>query len=309
MSRGTLAFLAWCLILGLTGSVLSLQPLPVGRTDSGPGDGKTTLGALTSKGGGQRDITNGLVAYWSFDEWSGDTAHDYSGNGNHGLIEGGATWTTGISGSALEFDGIDDNVNLNNHIGNLAFDITDDYTFSGWINTISTGGSRCVFMWCESGGAGPGFYGTVTDSIATVYAQNLSPNAIKASSNVACNDGAWHHIVAVYYGHTSNPTIEMYFDGQLVDDSTGYLPSFSASDFERARIGRYGHVGEGFFHGLIDEVRVYDRALHIVEIRYLYDRTYICGDLNGDGNGPNIVDLTYLVSYLFDGGEAPVCGP
>jgi len=53
----------------------------------------------------------GLVAYWSFDEGSGNTLHDLSGNENHGTIYG-AVWTGGKSGNALYFDGDDDYVEI-----------------------------------------------------------------------------------------------------------------------------------------------------------------------------------------------------
>lgn len=54
-----------------------------------------------------------LQAFYNFDEGSGVIATDSSGNGNNGAING-AIWTTGISGSALSFDGIDDFVDLGN---------------------------------------------------------------------------------------------------------------------------------------------------------------------------------------------------
>jgi len=57
-------------------------------------------------------LDDGLVGYWSFNEGSGTIAHDYSGNGNDGTINGGATWVAGISGYALSFDGFNDYLDL-----------------------------------------------------------------------------------------------------------------------------------------------------------------------------------------------------
>ena len=57
------------------------------------------------------DITDGLVAYWSFNEGSGTTLTDNSGNAHDGTIYG-ATWTSGIAGNGLEFDGVDDYVTI-----------------------------------------------------------------------------------------------------------------------------------------------------------------------------------------------------
>ena len=61
------------------------------------------------------DISSGLSGYWNFEENNGDTAYDRSGNGNDGTIHG-ASWTTGISGNALSFDGVDDYVDIGNNV-------------------------------------------------------------------------------------------------------------------------------------------------------------------------------------------------
>ena len=56
-------------------------------------------------------IDSGLVGYWSFDEGNGTVAYDSSGSGNNGTIQG-ASWTEGVLGSALYFDGTDDYVEV-----------------------------------------------------------------------------------------------------------------------------------------------------------------------------------------------------
>ena len=71
------------------------------------------------------------VGYWSFDENTGNIAHDLSGFDNNGMLYG-ATWTSGNSGNALFFDGNDhvevpDSVNL---------DVGEDYSVSLWINLL-----------------------------------------------------------------------------------------------------------------------------------------------------------------------------
>ena len=58
---------------------------------------------------GQSD--DGLVAEWHFDEGSGSVLVDSSGNGNDGVIYG-ATWVDGKYGTALSFDGVDDNLEV-----------------------------------------------------------------------------------------------------------------------------------------------------------------------------------------------------
>src|SRR3989344_3676813 len=72
---------------------------------------KTLLSSLFPQTQAQ---TSGLVGYWTFDEGTGATASDSSGNNNTGTLTNGPTWTTGKIGQALSFDGVDDYVNISN---------------------------------------------------------------------------------------------------------------------------------------------------------------------------------------------------
>ncbi|GAH26687.1 unnamed protein product, partial [marine sediment metagenome] len=92
----------------------------------------------------KESLNDGLLAYWNFDEGSGNTAYDSSGN-NDGIING-ATWTTGYSGYALDFDGTDDYVDLDIHSENLGFNKTDSYKISVWINSTSTSAGMIYSM-------------------------------------------------------------------------------------------------------------------------------------------------------------------
>ena len=80
----------------------------------------------------QKINDNSLIACWNFDEGSGINVYDSTNNSYDGIING-ASWTPGISGSALYFDGIDDSVDT------ADFDINDNFTISFWIkpDTIS----------------------------------------------------------------------------------------------------------------------------------------------------------------------------
>ena len=76
-----------------------------------------------------------LLAYWQFDEGSGDTVEDMSGNGNHGTIEGAEWVTNAIFGSALQFDGVDDRVVVPDSAS--LHPQTGDITVEGWVNVAS----------------------------------------------------------------------------------------------------------------------------------------------------------------------------
>jgi len=93
------------------------------------------------------DITTGLVGYWKFDEGSGTTASDSSGNNNHGTLVNGPTWTTGKVGQALEFDGGDDIVKT------TTSPISPPITISIWVKYITGGANDDYFFWWANSGA------------------------------------------------------------------------------------------------------------------------------------------------------------
>ncbi len=197
----------------------------------------------------------GLIAYWNFDEGNGTTAHDYSGNGYDGTIHG-ATWTTGYSSFALNFNGADSYVNLDPHSVNLGLNKTDDYIISAYINTTTENAGTIYAM-------------SYPDGI-TVYASlelNANGSILFRTGTTAClifalsqegfNDGQWHYIEAKFYGNTGNPTVELYVDDELEDNRTNWLCPITNADFKRAKIGRSSNNETNYFNGKIDEVKIF----------------------------------------------------
>lgn len=88
--------------------------------------------SIVIEGAAEKLFTTGISGMWHFDEGSGSIAHDSSGNGNNGTIYD-ATWTSGISGSALSFDGIDDYVEIPD---SDSLDITGAITVEAWMNSL-----------------------------------------------------------------------------------------------------------------------------------------------------------------------------
>jgi hypothetical protein len=86
-------------------------------------------------------VTAPTVAMWHFDEGSGSTASDASGNGNHGTINN-ATWTSdGKFGSALEFDGENDYVRV---LDDPSLDLIDNVTVIAWVKGRGAGFTSVV---------------------------------------------------------------------------------------------------------------------------------------------------------------------
>ncbi len=225
-----------------------------------PGGEVTINMSLTDK------LTNGLVGMWSFDgpDISGTTAYDRSVYGNNGTIYGGATPAIGKNGQALSFDG-------NNDYVSVPYNATlepADVSVSAWFKTsanpsgdmqiaskrlFSTQGSYSLGL--KQSNSWKIEWGSYDSSWDLVYSD---------VSNY--NDGRWHHIVGVNDGMVN----KLYVDGvlQTQTDSDATLTYDQDSLF----IGSYNPPGPGqsWFNGLIDEVRVYNRALSPDEVGDLY---------------------------------------
>jgi hypothetical protein len=203
---------------------------------------------------GPADITTGLVGYWSFDEGSGDTAYDDSDYGHDGTIVG-ATWCAGCSGTALDFDGSDDWVGLGDP---PALDISHPLTVVACVMRETTGRTDTIV----SHGHGSFVFYISGSNKVCLATQGGGPGGSVASVSFI-TDSSPHLVVATYDGTIGR----VYIDGQL-DNEASMTPEFSASN--PVRIGACPSYDERF-RGVIDEVRIYNRALTESDVRVLFN--------------------------------------
>ena len=204
----------------------------------------------------------GLVGYWSMDEGSGSYATDFSGKNNAGVFPGGTanpTWVDGKRGKALSFDGSNDYVAITNANSTLKL-TSSDGTFSAWVkpNTISGFdgiiGNNFGSGWWFILNAGKIAFWAATD--AAVY-----------DSNTVVPNGQWTHILVTY--NNASKTATFYKNG--VFDGSQVTANTIGNGGTTFYIGNDGRDGAGYpFDGLIDEVRIYNRALTAAEIQALY---------------------------------------
>jgi hypothetical protein len=210
----------------------------------------------------------GLVGWWTFDEGNGTTAYDSSGFGNNGTLTNfnwtaTSGWTTGKIGKALSFDGVDDYVGIP-HSNSL--DLVNAFTVSVWVkyNTLS---QAEVILW-----KGTGY--DPTYGLGTIAAENgfrywWTKSGVRYSSNlIPIQAGIWNYIVFTYDGSI----MKCYLNG--VDRNVNNSVSAPLDSFAQSLLIGKRLISEYVpFNGLIDEVRIYNRALSADEIKVLYDAT------------------------------------
>jgi len=212
-------------------------------------------------------VSDGLVAWWPGDGHANDII-----NGNHGTLQNDATFAPGIVGQAFSFDGNGDFVMVP-RAPNL--DVGSQLTIDLWMKADPSNPLQC----CQ-GLVTTDFYelaiagGGVPGALLALFTTDGGFAHSSRTGGVPISPGEWHHVAGVYDG--SN--IMMYVDGLLVaaNPHTGaILPmletSFLAIGSEDGRTNEPFVIGERYFHGLIDEVKIYDRALDAGEIDAIFN--------------------------------------
>ncbi len=211
-----------------------------------------------------------LVLYFTFDENSGDTVEDRSGNGNDGEING-AEWVDGKFGSALQFDRtkktfvlVADNPTLNPdmEISYMAWFVSDSYGNSNGIISKYTGaGNQRSYNFR--------IHHTLPNALSTEVTSNGAwqpgVSATDVHSTTILEDGQWHHGAITF---KASDFLRMYVDGELVDESEANATEVLFDNNTPMRIGTdLSDEDQRFFNGIIDEVAVFNRALSQAEIQ------------------------------------------
>jgi hypothetical protein len=209
----------------------------------------------------------GLLAHWAFDDGSGVTAQDNSGNGHTGTLLGDPKWVTGVIGSgALSLDGSDGLVEVG-HDASLS--LSDTLTITTWVklNDLNT----YYFLLCKqpSGTAGdnyPGNYEFRTESgtgaLQFGHQETEGEQYTFYTSTSAITAGQWYHVAVTV---TKGKFVQFYIDG--VDaGSAAQSTNFGVLNQEPVRIGGRKD-GYSFFNGFLDDVYLYDRALSAGQVQ------------------------------------------
>jgi len=199
------------------------------------------------------------VGIWDFGEGSGLTAYDSSGRGNNGNIIDG-TWTNGLKGSALDFDGVNDYMNIPQQppftIGPNMFTVAGMIQPSNQYSRFITPQSNGVDQWI---GYDPG--SQRVDVVITEIADINTRNRPSSPGSVPINK--WTHFAV----SINDKNIKVYINGAL---NAEYTETINIADWTgNWMIGQRG-TNTDWYKGKIDDLRVYGAVLSAVEIHDLY---------------------------------------
>ena len=197
----------------------------------------------------------GPVAAWAFDEGIGSIARDSIGQ-HHGIVQGAAWTSVGRYGGALSFDGLDDAVIVTD---SALLDLSSALTVEAWVLPATLSGWRSVATKEAPGGVSYALYAN-SDGARPAGVLNTGGSEARVSCATQLPFDVWSHIAVTYDGQMSR----LFVNG--VQAGSQALSGALVQTAGSLAIGGNAVWGE-WFHGRIDDLRVYDRALTAAEIQ------------------------------------------
>ncbi len=210
-----------------------------------------------------QNIRPDMVAHWGFDRTAGNVVLDSSWYKNDGTMSASAVRAInqGKYGSAIQFNGSDSYIDINGYKGISG---GQSRTVTAWIKTTATDGT--IVAWGAPQTSEKWMFMVTNGKLrAAVWG-----GQIVGSRNIA--DGNWH-CVAVVLDNDSTPDIseaKLYVDGQPETISQTTACTVNTVCDSDVYIGVIDTTTGNYFNGIIDDVRIYDRALSDTEITSLY---------------------------------------
>ncbi|MEU5754247.1 LamG-like jellyroll fold domain-containing protein [Streptomyces sp. NPDC047829] len=197
--------------------------------------------------------------HWALDEGAGSTAADEGPNGSALTLSEGTAWTSGVSGSALRFDGAGAHAETDGPV----LDTTGSYSVSAWVTLDELPGNYATAVSQDGRHQASPFY--------LQYGQGAfafsTPGEQRARLAVTPETGRWYHLVGVR--DDASNQIRLYVDGKPASTATAGPNYVSTGPLAVGR-AQWNGADTDFWNGAVDEVRAYDRALTAEEVSALH---------------------------------------
>jgi len=226
-------------------------------------------------------LDEGLVAYYPFN----GNANDESGNGNDGTVNGAtpATDRFGNTNSAYEFDGIDDYILIDDSPSQT---LSEELSISAFINLEDINNYKVIVAKFHHQTNNREYQFSVSSEgqLRFYWSANGDPEqqAFYFGNSILQID-SWYHVVIVF----SNGNLKFYINNQLDFEVTSSINSIFDSD-SKLSIGSDYHQNLYYFNGLLDDIRIYNRALSEIEIQELYNWSPLIADFTANSLQVNL---------------------
>ena len=241
-------------ISGLAAGTYTATVTVTATTAGATGSPKTIAVTLTVN----PSVPANLVGAWGFDETSGTTAVDASGRGNTGTLNGPTRTTAGKVGGALSFNGVNDWVTVAD--ANV-LDLTTGMTMEAWVRPTAVGSLWRTVMMKEQPNNNLTYALYAGDGAGHAGANVFTTADRGVTGTTATPLNAWTHLAATYDG----ATLRLYVNG--VQAASRAVTGSIRATTGVLRIGGNNIWTNEWFAGLIDEVRLYNKALTAAEIQ------------------------------------------
>ena len=199
-----------------------------------------------------------LILYFSFDELDGDMTIDHSQYENNGSINGAPELVDGKFGKALKFNGTDDWIEVPH---DPILTVETSVTVMAWINAERhMGPNNQRWQGIVAKGNSPRSYSFYTESPSECLHLSAGGSGSVCTGKIALNE--WQHVV----GQVDNGTHRYWLNGEMVGEFGDKNALPGAADTSVAYVGTTGEGANRRFLGLIDEVRIWNRALSEEEV-------------------------------------------
>ncbi|MGH7784508.1 MAG: chitobiase/beta-hexosaminidase C-terminal domain-containing protein, partial [Candidatus Binatia bacterium] len=210
-----------------------------------------------------------LIAQWKFDEGSGTSAFDSSGNGNTATLINGPSWvTSGKIGGALSFDGVDDYLSFASQAQSIV-------SISAWVYAQAAPDNLFqriidmpgyVLFLAESGSPGSN-----SMSLGFLSRRSTQDGEWDTPANTIAYN-SWNHVALVYDSSSTSNDADLYINGlkQTISKITAPQGTQTANE-GTGTIGNRIPLDRGW-NGMIDDLQLYNRALTNAEIQTIYQK-------------------------------------
>jgi hypothetical protein len=210
-----------------------------------------------------------LIGAWNFDEGTGTSSADLSGNGHAAVFVGGASWGTGKEGTGLALDGSTGYAD----VGLTLINTTQSFSVVSWANLIVVNNWEVAASEDDVNGSLFGLKlrgdGSNQFDFDAETSDALSPGFVVAQSTTTATANVWVHLAGVYDA-SGTGTMKLYVNGSLEASSAVGQSLIGATGHFVIGRGLYNDGKGSFVNGTLDEVAVYGGALTDAQVAAIY---------------------------------------